>query len=347
MQSTGTYYYNGKGVSATLSLQKHKLVIQIPKEDGLTEVLWYYDQIMKGEGNRFLYPGYPPQELHLSSPSFAEELTGLITRQAGAIHRHRSSTLLKLLLAILVLGASFYFIAVPRIAGALASKVSPQYEIRLGEQMYASMRGSLVVDEQRTQLINSFFRELRLPSNYPVKITVVKGAVTNAFAIPGGRIVVYDQLLNGISTYPELAALLSHEFVHVQNRHTLRSLFRQLSSKVFLSLLFGSVDVAGSILVQNTDQLKDLSYSRSLETEADEKGAALLAERGINCSGFVQLFRLLQKETKGQEVPEFINSHPNLDKRIRNIQQLSYCKEHTSASNDALHRLFLQLKTAE
>jgi beta-barrel assembly-enhancing protease len=347
VQSTGTYYYDGKGVSATVLLQKHRLLIQIPRDGGLTDVIWYYDQVMKGEGNRFLYPGHPQQELLLSSPTFAEELTGHIALQTKSVRHHRGSTLLKVLIALLVLGALFYFVAMPRIASGLANRVSVDYEKQLGESMYRSMRSSFTVDEKRTALINEFFRQLQTTSPYHIRITVVKGDIANAFAIPGGRIVVYDKLLSGITSYPELAALLSHEFVHVQNRHTLRSLFRQLSSKLFLSLFLGNLDVAGAVLIQNTEQLKDLSYSRSLETEADEEGAALLAKRGIDCNGFVRLFQLLQKEITGTNIPEFINSHPNLDKRIKNVQMQSYCKGQQPINDDTLRGLFLQIKTAE
>ena len=347
MQSTGTYYYDGKGVSATVLLEKHKLLIQIPREGALTEVIWYYDQVMKGEDGRFLYPGYPQQELQLSSPSFSIELTKRIAQQTSSVRHHRGSTFLKVLLILVAIGALFYFIAVPRIAGALASRVSVDYEKQLGEQMYRSLKGSLVVDEKRTALINEFFRELKTTSPYNIKITVVKGDIANAFAIPGGRIVVYDKLLSGIGSYPELAALLAHEFVHVQNRHSLRSLFRQFSSRIFLALFLGNFDVAGAVLIQNTEQLKDLSYSRKLETEADEVGASLLAQRGIDCKGFVRLFELLQKESGGATVPEFINSHPDLEKRMANVQEQAYCKNQQTTPNEALHGLFLQLKTAE
>jgi beta-barrel assembly-enhancing protease len=345
--TAATYYYNDQGASATVTLLEHKLAIQIQRDGKLSEVYWYYDQIMKGENGRFLYPGHARQELHIPSAAFAEALSQRIMQQAKTVRHHRGSTLLKLLIALAVLGALFYFFAVPRIAAGIADNVSLDYEKQLGEGMYRSMRGSFTVDEKRTVLINGFFRQMQVPSTYHIRITVVKGDIVNAFAVPGGRIVVYDKMLSGISSYPELAALLAHEYVHVQNRHTLRSLFRQLSSRLFLSLFLGNLDVVGAALIQNTDQLKDLSYSRSLETEADEEGAALLAKRGIDCNGFVRLFELLQKETGGQEVPEFINSHPNLDKRIKNIQKQSYCKEQQVVQDNTLRGLFLQLKTAE
>ena len=49
----------------------------------------------------------------------------------------------------------------------------------------------------------------------------------------------------------------------------------------------------------------------------------------------------------GADVPEFINSHPNLDKRMANIREISACKGLKPAEDNALRGLFLQLKTAE
>ena len=175
----------------------------------------------------------------------------------------------------------------------------------------------------------------------------MKGGIMNAFALPGGHIVVYDKILQGMGSYEELAALLAHEFTHVENRHTIKTVFRQLGSKVFLSLILGGATAVGSVIVDNADQLKSLSYSRSLEKEADENGVRLLAERKIDCAGFVRLFQMLKKETNGAKVSEWMSSHPDLDKRIQNIRDNAFCKNAALKKDTALHHTFLMLQTAE
>jgi len=341
--ANGTYEYGDQQTLVTLSLDKHRLIIQL--EPG-KETYWYYDQIMKLAPTTFSYPGYPKQTLSIHSYSFSEALTQAMQRQAGTIRKHRGSTLLKILLFFVVLGLLFYFFALPRLAANMANKVPVTYEKKLGEQLYQSMRGTFQVDEAKTAHINSFFDELKIPSAYNIQITVVKSDITNAFAMPGGRIVVYDKILQGMHSYEELAALLAHEFTHVEKRHSLRSMFRQLSSQVFFTLLIGDLTVAGNVLLQNADNLKQLSYSRELETESDEYGAKLLADRGISCEGFVRLFQLLKKETAGTPGSyEWLNSHPDLENRIQNIQKLSYCKQEPE-TNAALQTLFNQLKAA-
>ena len=247
-------------------------------------------------------------------------------------------------LAFLILA---YFFAVPWIASLLANRFPVSYEKSIGDQAFNSMKAGFKIDEQRTKYINDFFRQLNIPSKYPVQITVVKDNVMNAFALPGGHIVVYDKIISGMGSYQELAALLSHEFTHIENRHTVRTLFRQLGSKVFLSLILGDASAVGSVIIDNADQLKSLSYSRSLESEADENGVRLLSERKIDCAGFVGLFQMLKKETAGFQTSEWMSSHPDLDKRIKNIQDNILCKNATPQKDSALHHSFMMLKTAD
>jgi Zn-dependent protease with chaperone function len=341
--TNATYQYGDQQTLVTVALDKHRLRLQL--EPG-KETFWYYDQIMKLESTMFSYPGYPKQTLTIHSDSFSAALTQAMQRQTGSVNKHRGSTLLKLLLFFVALGLLFYFFALPRLAASMVNKVPVSYEKQLGEQLYQSMRGTFQVDEAKTAYINSFFDELKIPSAYNIQITVVKSDVVNAFAMPGGRIVVYDKILEGMQSYEELAALLAHEFTHVEKRHSLRSMLRQVSSQVFFTLLMGDVSVVGGVLLQNANDLKQLSYSRELETESDEHGAQLLADRNISCNGFVRLFQLLKKEMGSIQPNEWLSSHPDLENRINHIQELSTCKK-TSLPNATLQTLFNQLKAAK
>jgi predicted Zn-dependent protease len=231
----------------------------------------------------------------------------------------------------------------PWIAGLIAGTIPVSYEKEMGSQLYATIKKTYTVDEKRTAYINAFFDEMKVPSAYNIQITVIKNEVANAYAMPGGYIVVHDQLLQGITTYPELAALLSHEFIHIENRHSMRALFGSLSNYLFLSLILGDIGTITAVLVSHTHHLKNLSYSRGLEKEADEQGLKILAERNIDCNGFVRLFGVLQKEV-GEEPAEWVSSHPNLKKRIRNIQQNKTCRQMQASNNETLQQLFLQIK---
>lgn len=230
----------------------------------------------------------------------------------------RNLTIFLVVVGVLV-GA--YFLVVPWISGKLASGVSIQREEQFGNAVYNALDIASQEDKNATAVLNEFFKSMKIQTAYNVRITVVKGDVVNAFALPGGNIVVYTALLQKLGSYPQLAALLGHEFVHVNNKHSTRSIFRQLGSRIFSSLLFGKFGSVTSILIDKADEFKSLKYSRSLEKEADMQGLLLLKEREIDPAGFTGLFQQLKASITVSSVPEFLASHPDIDNRIAYIQE--------------------------
>jgi beta-barrel assembly-enhancing protease len=346
IQNSATYYYGEEQYTAFVELLKNKLTIQINSNGEKRTIIWAYDQISEDGLNAFTYPGVPKQSLRIHSSETAQQLAQRAKKRSNSARVYKAATFIRVLLVMIALAVLFYIFGVPWLAGKMANRFPISYEKKLGAQMYNAIKSSFVIDEARSKEMNAFFKGLNIPSNYDIQITVVKNDVANAFAMPGGHIVVYTGILKGMKSYEELAALLSHEFTHVENRHSLKSIFREASSSIFLSLLFGNMEAVSSILISNADNLTNLSYGRELETESDENGARLLAQRNIDCKGFVHLFQLLQREY-GQEPPEYLSSHPNLNKRIKNIQDLDYCKEQTLRKDSTLHTYFLRLQTAE
>ncbi|SHF82502.1 Peptidase family M48 [Cnuella takakiae] len=341
-----TYTCNGLSYPATIRLEGKGLFIELHRADGAGTVLWQYASIRPSERASFFgYNDYPPQTLEVLDAVLTSQLHEALRNPANRFRASRFGPLAKLLAIVLVLFSLVYFLVVPWVSGLLASRFPYSYEKQLGEQVYRSMVQPSDIDKPATAAANRFFQALQFDSEHPVRITVVKGDVVNAFALPGGHIIVYQKLLRGLDSYDEFAALLAHEFVHVRNRHTLRSVFRQFGGTIFLSLLVGDAGAVSAVLLNNVNELKNLSYSRRLETEADMEGLQLLRQRGISCRGFVQLFRFLQKESGAMQPSEWLSSHPDLSKRIGSIQRSGTCTE--GNKDEQLHSLFLQLKTAE
>lgn len=251
----------------------------------------------------------------------------------------RNSLLFLGIIGLLVL---LYLLIVPWLSEKLASKVSANTEQQLGDAVYDAMGFTSMEDKEASLVLNDFFSAMNVPTAYNIRITVVNDNVVNAFALPGGRIVVYSALLKQISSYPELAALLSHEFTHVNNKHSTKSIFRRLGSKVFLGLLFGRFGTVTSVLVNHADDLKSLTYSRRLEKEADTEGLAILIQRKIDPAGFTSLFEHLKASAPANTLPEFLGSHPDVDKRINYIKESS--KGAVVVENEQLKAIFDKLK---
>jgi beta-barrel assembly-enhancing protease len=245
-------------------------------------------------------------------------------------------------LIILTLLVGGYFILAPWLSGLLAKKLPRKYEISLGTSVYNSMMKTYNIDTGKTALAQLFFAEMRVSSPYPVQVTVVNSRQVNAFALPGGHIVIYTALLEKMKNHAELAALLAHEFSHINNRHATRSLFRKLGSKAFLSLLLGRTAMLTSLVLDNADNLKSLKYSRSLEKEADLEGLRLLNEKKIDARGFIWLMEHLAENGK-ELLPEIITSHPNIRKRIEYLRESSNFVPQDTVAIKALPVIFDQL----
>ena len=94
--------------------------------------------------------------------------------------------------------------------------------------------------------------------------------------------------------------------------------------------------------MNHADNLKSLKYSRSLEKEADMEGLTILTKRGIDPDGFVDLFHHLQESAPANSVPEFLGSHPDVDKRTAYIKEAS--KGSIVKEDEQLKAIFEKLK---
>ncbi len=354
----GYYYINEEDQTpATLWLEKDRIRISISNE--LKEeriIFWPYELLVIErfwkEGKVMVRTqGYPQQFIEVPSKAFGEELKQHLHNRnstwAKRTVRSKPMGLIRILLIFLALLIGAYLWLVPFLADRMARRVPVSYEESLGDALFNSMKGAFKIDEKKTLYINEMFRELKLPTKYNIRITVVKSNISNAFAMPGGNIVVYDKLIAQIKNYEDLVALLSHEFTHVDKKHSTRTLFRRLGSAIFLSVLVGDVGAITGVMLRNADNLKSQHYSRSLEKEADQNGLRILSERKIDCNGFIRLFEQLQKELSSSEVsrPEWADSHPNLEKRIKYIRDDKHFNANGVEVNESLKTLFLKMKT--
>lgn len=354
---SGKYYLQGgEEQEATILLLKDKISIGLRDEHGNPRIVyWPYEQLIRDNfwkrGQAVVRCGtYPVQTIEVNEKEFADKLENIFKkREKSWISRtlnRNALRLIKFFAVILFLLAAAYFWLVPLLAERLAKRVSVSYEEQLGEGMFDEMKTSFTMDGIKTAYINDFFRELDIHSKYNIRITVVKEDLANAFALPGGNIVVYDKILAGMNSYEDLAALLSHEFTHVNEKHTTRSLFRQMASSLFLSIIMGDVGTMGNAIISNADNLKNLSYSRKLEKEADMNGLKLLSERKIDCNGFIHLFQMLENEEKKMDdrPAEWISSHPDLERRINYIQEDKLFNKNGVEKNETLEALFSKVK---
>lgn len=147
-------------------------------------------------------------------------------------------------------------------------------------------------------------------------------SVLNAFATPGGYAYVYTGLIKYLDQEDDLAGVLGHEIAHADEEHSARNIERAYGIDVLLSILVGNNSSKLTEIVTNSATgLLSLQYGRGLETEADERSVAYLADTDYNCAGASSFFQKLTEEGQAGRTPEFLSTHPNPDNRVANITQ--------------------------
>lgn len=346
---TGKYYNSltNTTVNADITLAAKYLLIVIQDETGTSRnVTWFWDEVVPertNDGFRLKHTGYPEQVITVTDIHFEKAANEFLSRK-----RQRPAFAGPLAMAmatggvLIIVVAIVYCWLIPFLAIRLANAVPPSYEEQIGQQSYDALIKSYTIDTTATRYANEFFRRMKVTTQYPVQITVVEEKQANAFALPGGHIIVYNGLLQQMQHYEELAALLGHEYAHITLKHTTRTIFSSMGAYAFASLLFGDLTGVGAVVVQNANSLKGLEYSRKLEKEADLYGLQLLEQRHISAEGYTWLFNTL-KQQPGRQQAEWLSSHPDLAGRSRYIQAQAQPAT-TAVTDPALLQVWKEMK---
>ncbi len=353
-------YFDGKSSAGyAAKIQLNSFGIQISYTDGQSgnSIEWTPDKIHANDfsSNQKIYlkyGEYPFQYLEVNDPRFVSELKESFPNakfHKGAYNFLFSTGvmgLVALAMAFIGLLALTYFYILPAVGEHVAATVPIEWEKKLGDASFDKMVEGEKIDEANSKRMNEFFQQLHYKSDYKIEVVVVKDKIVNAFALPGGKIIVYEGILRTMNDSKKLAALLSHEFSHVQLRHSTKNLFRSLSSYMLLSVIFGDASGLTAVVIQNANQLKQLGYSRSLEEEADKNGLKLMKERHLDPAGMEGLFRALKKEEgNAGDVPEFLSTHPLTIDRINYVRKDVAKHNYTSIEDAGLDSLWTGIKS--
>ncbi|GAA0303778.1 M48 family metallopeptidase [Rhodovulum strictum] len=143
----------------------------------------------------------------------------------------------------------------------------------------------------------------------------------NAFALPGGTVVLTDQFAQTFPDPDVIAAVLGHEIAHVSARHGLRQLYRSLSVYVLVALIAGDVGPVLENVLLEGNLLLSLAYSRAHEHEADALGIEIAARAGFDPAALIRFFEELDRIT-GAQGPAWRSTHPLSADRARAVRDL-------------------------
>jgi Zn-dependent protease with chaperone function len=290
----------------------------------------------------------PIQSLKIGDAQFRDDLTVFRNKNGHIGWYQRLLNLgIKIHLAFTLFIFCFiglcYVYVIPWVAEKSVVLIPGTYDDALGNTFFEQNTFLGTVDARKTKALNLFAKELKLRNTKKLKFTVIDSDIMNAFALPDGSIVVYTGIMDSMKGYQELAGLIGHEVAHVNHRHSMKMLCRNVSGYLFISTILGDANGVMAVLGENVNTLQSLSFSREFEYEADMEGFKIVTSNGVSPKGMSVLFKRLQKENS-LEMPEFLSSHPVTADRIRYIDKMIKSNSFQSKENPKLQRLFQQLK---
>jgi predicted Zn-dependent protease len=215
------------------------------------------------------------------------------------------------------------------------------WERQVGAQMYTPMKqsqgGEFVLDPELTAYVNEVGKRLanqaRRKDELQFEFSILNDTIPNAWALPGGKIVINRGLLTELDSEAELAAVLGHEIVHSDAAHGARAqskgMLTQAGAVVSMVILGSTIDSQAAREVAMMvpalgAQLMTQKYGRDAEREADEYGMLYMSESGYDPRGAVELQETFVKLSREQN-PDWLSglfaSHPPSVERVRNNQK--------------------------
>ncbi|HEX4597370.1 MAG TPA: M48 family metallopeptidase [Burkholderiaceae bacterium] len=220
---------------------------------------------------------------------------------------------------------ALYRWGLPLAADRIARSIPPAVEARVGaqatrfvEQQFGPSKSSGPQADRAWHVFDSIVP----PDGRDFRLVLRDGGSigANAFALPGGTVVVTDQLLELAPGDAALAGVLAHEIGHVEHRHLMRQLISGTMVGAVTTLLAGDTS---SVMVALPAVLADLSYSRDMEREADAYAVDLLKRKAIPIGPFADLLQQLQTAHGSRGDPgwaRYLQTHPDTGDRVAAIR---------------------------
>lgn len=279
--------------------------------------------------------GNAPRRLRFEDGTFCEirDLEALDALLASANHqdgridrlqRRWQFVLFASVVCVAVVLAGYKYLlpwAAARVANHLPASASRRLSSHILRVLDRGILEPTQLTEQRQTQLTAEFKALRLPeggtsgSELLFRKSPQLGA--NAFTLPDGEIVLLDELVDLIKDDKQLEAVLAHELGHVHGHHSLQLMLQSSAVGAFWSFYVGDVS---QLLAAAPAAAIQARYSRDLERNADDYGAALLEANRMCPSLLADALEKLIKAHPDSSQQDYLSSHPPTDERMRRLR---------------------------
>jgi predicted Zn-dependent protease len=257
-------------------------------------------------------------------------------RVEAGIHRIERKPLYAIVAVLLLIAVLYVTIVygLPFMATTIAMRVSPSLESSLGAQTLAGLDRLAfepsALDEARREALRDRFATILkaarddLTAQLEFRASPPMGP--NAFTLPGGVVVVLDELVSFAQSNEEVAAVMCHELGHVRQRHTLRAALQNSGVVLLIGAVFGDAALSTTSFATALPlAVLHSRNSRDFEREADLYAVSLMDASGIASDHYAAMLERLERRTRGGagRFPDFLASHPQSAERLEALRSRS------------------------
>lgn len=268
--------------------------------------------------------------LFVPDATFAAELVAQAPHLGTGAERWRNARPWLAAAACLTLFAGTIYLLDLSPARAIATLLPNSWRDTLGTAVVSSMvsgKQDCIAPDGRTAL-DALVRRLTPPGGETFEVKVVDWQLLNAFAAPGGKIVLTRGLIEKADTPDEVAGVLSHEMGHAIRLHPESSVIRAIGFTAAIEIMTGG---SSGTIANIGVLLAQLGYTRAAEREADIVGLELMRKSAVSPKGLGVFFRRVMKEDgsadteKALRAISILRTHPaTADRMVLIEQQAAY-----------------------
>jgi predicted Zn-dependent protease len=323
-------------MSGTLSVDRHKIIFT-PDEDQKPIVFDIHTLVleMTGSNGKMVFitdPDHNP-ETTITTRDWKILQDPLLCElpKVKALCQQKS---LKNIVTGIAIAIAILFVGLIPTAWGLVTEASPylipvEAEEKLGSFLIQYVHNDKTIIEHPKAL--ALLEEVCKPlvdhaqtMGHSINIVVAEDSKVNAYAFPGGYIILNSGLITKTKNVEELAGVIAHEIGHITNRHHLKSLVSEIGITTLLALVFQDfASVAEALYLGH--RFSQLSFSRENEHEADAAAIKTLEKSGYSPTGIRSFLENLKNMDDSKlRLPAIFSTHPSLEHRIE------YLKKHIS-----------------
>lgn len=299
-----------------------------------------------GNANKLTYFTHPSIEnanFFCSDPDFLKQLKTVDDRHIQAQlpglckNKNKINRGAIAALSLLIFILSGLWMAKDPLVELAVDAIPLTWEETLGEQVMAQIKLSQPISSD--SVLNDRIRQMTEPllaqlGDRKFHFYLSGSNEVNAFAVPGGHVVVHRGLIEKAKSIEEIQGVLAHELQHVLRRHSMKNIMSSLGTILVLQTLLGDLTGLAAVLTEGSSFLLLRQFSRDFERDADDKGFDLLVASQIDPSGMVDFFKTLEKvkeermkdlsnENKDrlETIEDWASTHPQTEDRIAHLQE--------------------------